>query len=75
MMSKADLKQIPIPSRRLPTRDVCARYGVVARTVDRWVETGVLPKPMRINRVRYWDLLELEEFDRARMSEASTNAA
>jgi hypothetical protein len=44
---------------------VCARYGGISgRTVDRWVETEVLPPPvMRINNVRYWSEEELEAAD------------
>jgi hypothetical protein len=38
--------------------------------VDRWVEAGILPEPMRVNRVRYWDLDQLEEMERERMAKA-----
>jgi hypothetical protein len=36
------------------TKDLCQRYGVVARTVDRWVAQGVLERPIWINGRRYW---------------------
>ena len=62
MMSRPD------QNRKLTARALCERYGVVSKTIDRWTETGILPKPMRINRYRYWDLAELEAFDRARMA-------
>ena len=52
--------------RKLTCRALTERYGVVDRTIDRWVATGVLPEPMRINSIRYWDLDELEEFERER---------
>jgi predicted DNA-binding transcriptional regulator AlpA len=59
---------IPKPqSRKLPMREMCMRYGVSSRTIDRWLVTGILPQPLRINRYRYWDLAELEVFERARM--------
>jgi predicted DNA-binding transcriptional regulator AlpA len=62
-------------NRKLPARALCERYGIVPRTIDRWLETGVLPKPMRINRFRYWDLAELEEFDRSRMAAQTAKVA
>src|SRR5262245_21065998 len=44
------------------------------RTVDRWVNTGILPPPaMRIKGVRYWDEAELEAADRARMAQSHKN--
>ena len=51
-------------NRMLPTRLVCARYNITDRTVDRWVETGILPTPVRINGLRYWRQHELERRDR-----------
>jgi predicted DNA-binding transcriptional regulator AlpA len=56
--------------RKLTCRALTERYGVVYRTIDRWVATGVLPEPMRINKIRYWDLGELEEFERKRKAQA-----
>jgi predicted DNA-binding transcriptional regulator AlpA len=55
-------------ARKLTARALQQRYGVVVRTVDRWVATGVLPKPMRINKIRYWDEAEIEERERKRIS-------
>jgi predicted DNA-binding transcriptional regulator AlpA len=57
-------------TRKLTTRMLCERYGIVDRTVDRWTESGILPKPMRINNVRYWDEAEVEQRERERMSAA-----
>jgi hypothetical protein len=34
---------------------------VVDRTIDRWVETGILPQPIYINNRRYFDLQEVDE--------------
>ncbi len=63
-------------NRKLTARSVCERYGIVSKTIDRWTETGILPQPMRINRYRYWDLAELDAFDRARMAgKEAENAA
>jgi predicted DNA-binding transcriptional regulator AlpA len=64
--------------RKLPMRAMCERYGVSDRTIDRWLEMGHLPKPMRVNRYRYWDLAELEQFEREKTDVAqppSTNSA
>ena len=54
-------------ARKLTSRALQERYGVVDRTIDRWVESGVLPQPMRINKIRYWDLEEIEERDSQRL--------
>jgi len=43
--------------------------------VDRWVDKGILPKPMVINKLRYWDEDELDRRDQERMTEASTAAS
>lgn len=58
--------------RKLTSRMLCERYGVVTRTIDRWVAAGILPQPMVINSFRYWDEAELEERDRERMRPAAT---
>jgi len=55
-------------TRKLTTTLLQERYGITDRTIDRWVETGVLPQPMRINKRRYWDLEEIEQRERDRMA-------
>jgi DNA-binding transcriptional MerR regulator len=55
--------------RKLTARQVCERYsGVTVRTIDRWLERGLLPQPMKINNVRYWDEDDLTAADQARMA-------
>ena len=56
--------------RKLRAQAVCARYGISTKTVDRWVQTGILPAPMVINNVRYWDEDEIDRRDQERMAEA-----
>lgn len=58
--------------RKLTTRMLRERYNVTDRTVDRWVATGILPEPMRINKARYWDEDEIEQRDRARIAAGKT---
>jgi predicted site-specific integrase-resolvase len=55
-------------ARKLTSRALQQRYGVVDRTIDRWVEAGILPVPMRINKIRYWDETEIEQLERERMA-------
>jgi len=62
------------PKRKLRTQALCERYDITSRTVDRWVEQGVLPKPMVINHVRYWDEDDIDRRDQERMAEANTAA-
>lgn len=50
----------------LPTRDVLARYRIHARTLDRWLIDPDLkfPKPVFINKRRYFRLRALQIFER-----------
>jgi len=58
-----------ISGRKLVTaRRLCERYGVVPRTIDRWLAAGLLPEPLRINTIRYWNLDEIEQRDQERAS-------
>jgi predicted DNA-binding transcriptional regulator AlpA len=50
--------------RMLPTRLVCERYSITDRTVDRWLDSGILPPPVRINGLRYWRQSELKQSER-----------
>ena len=53
-------------SKKLPTSAVAARYGKTAKTLDRWVETGIIPRPKYINGYKFWDEAELDASDNAR---------
>jgi DNA-binding transcriptional MerR regulator len=59
----------------LPTRALCERYDIVDRTIDRWVEQGILPAPTIINNRRYWPEDEIEKRERAGMHPAGGRAA
>ena len=52
--------------RKVTARVLCERYDVVTRTLDRWVESGILPEPEYINGIRYWTEAEVEERERER---------
>lgn len=54
----------------LPASVVWRRYGVVDRTLDRWLANESLgfPKPLVINRRRYFRENELVEWERQRAS-------
>jgi predicted DNA-binding transcriptional regulator AlpA len=58
-------------ARKLPARQVCQRYGFCDKTLDRWCANEKLnfPKPMYVNKRRYFDEDELDEFDRRQRSE------
>lgn len=36
-------------------RAFAERHGVSPRTIDRWTRAGLLPKPVRINKRKYWN--------------------
>jgi predicted DNA-binding transcriptional regulator AlpA len=59
-------------ARKLTSRALQQRYGVVDRTIDRWVEASILPEPMRINKIRYWDEAEIEQFERGLVAKRPT---
>lgn len=46
------LKNMPIYKR---AADICIEFGVSNTTIWRWVESGRLPRPLKINGHRYWD--------------------
>jgi predicted site-specific integrase-resolvase len=62
------------PYRRLTARRLCERYDVVVRTIDRWLEQGILPPPLIINGRRYWDEEEIERSERERMTRRNAAA-
>jgi hypothetical protein len=60
------------PTIKLPAPRVCERYDIVDRTLDRWLKNKALkfPKPLYINKRRYFDLVELEYWERAQAVQA-----
>ncbi|MBR1156588.1 MerR family transcriptional regulator [Bradyrhizobium sp. JYMT SZCCT0428] len=54
-------------SRKLPTRQVCARYGVTDRTIARWERDPELkfPQPTIVNHRKYYDDEQLTCWDRS----------
>jgi DNA-binding transcriptional MerR regulator len=57
-----------LADRKLPTRQVCRRYGVTDRTVNRWERDQKLnfPQPQIINGRKYYAEDGLTAWDRAR---------
>ena len=57
----------------LPTRLVLKRYGVTSRTLDRWLDSEPLgfPRPLVINRFRYFRESDLIAWERQRASSKS----
>jgi hypothetical protein len=53
-----------VGARKLVARDLINYFGVVDRTITRWVETGILPQPIYINHRRYWDEDAIAEAER-----------
>ncbi len=52
----------------LPARRVWERYGIADRTLDRWLTRSALefPKPIVVNKRRYWHEDELIAWERGR---------
>jgi hypothetical protein len=61
-----------VRDRRLPARLVCERYDIVRRTLDRWIDNEALgfPRPIVINKRRYFREHELEAWERQRAQAA-----
>jgi hypothetical protein len=57
---------------KLPTVKVAQRYGVTTRSIERWEEDQELrfPRPLVINRRKYWALVDLETWERRRAAAA-----
>lgn len=59
------------PDTRLTGPQVCERFGDMSdMTLWRWLQNDALgfPKPLVINRRRYWKLAEIEAWERAQAS-------
>jgi predicted DNA-binding transcriptional regulator AlpA len=52
--------------QKLKSKDMRQRYQCSNSTLDRWSHEDLIPKPMRIRRTKYWDLNEVEAYDKAR---------
>ena len=71
-MHDSDKQREAGKKRLVATSVVCQRYGRASRTLDRWIESGDLPKPTYIRGLRYWDEAELDAFDEARKAGAAS---
>lgn len=61
-----EAKKQQVKKRLRGVRFLCERYGRSDRTIDRWVELGIIPRPQYINGYKYWDEGELDASDEAR---------
>ena len=43
------------PKHLEPKRETARRFGVCTKTVDRWVDRGILGRPIKINGRDYFD--------------------
>jgi DNA-binding transcriptional MerR regulator len=54
-------RSITMQRKLYQTRALLAnKYGVVPKTISVWVRRGVLPRPVRIGRAKYYDVAEVE---------------
>jgi hypothetical protein len=68
-----DIEVVPyvaprVRHQRLPTRVVAQRYNVSTKSIMRWAADSRLgfPRPLIINRRKYWSEAELDAFDARR---------
>jgi hypothetical protein len=43
--------------------DIADRHGVSIRTIDRWIEAGIVPQPLRVQRLKFWPRGTLASFN------------
>lgn len=51
----------------ITAKQVCERYGSITEmTLHRWLQEPAMrfPRPIKINRLRFFDIEELDEYDR-----------
>ena len=51
-----------VPVGYLNTEAVCLLFGRSRKTINRMIETGVLPKPLKFGRQSLWDKKEMESW-------------
>jgi hypothetical protein len=67
---------IPTAAPQLEShRKKAERHGVCTKTLDRWVEDGILPEPFRINGRKYWPVHVEPRRDGAVIANTTTTAA
>lgn len=52
------------PNRLLTTRLLAEANSISIRTLERWVEVGILPKPLRVNGRKFWPVGTVPTFDK-----------
>ena len=59
-----------VTDRMLPTRDVCRRYDVSSKTIERWQADPKLnfPSPLVVNNRKYFSDAQLTAWERSRMA-------
>lgn len=53
----------PLNLKRKKTNQLCEENGVAPVTIWRWVKSGILPKPQKINGQNYWPADTDPKFD------------
>ncbi len=63
--------------KKLSSPAVCERYGIHRRTFGYWMTNASLafPKPITINSKHYFDLAEIEAWERSRAACSEKKAA
>jgi len=60
------------PGKKLSSTAVCQRYGIHRRTFGHWITNAdmAFPKAITINSKHYFDLAEIEAWERLRASQS-----
>ena len=56
------------PDEYLTAPQLDRRYNKCRKTIDRWIEQGILPRPVVINGRWHWLRSELEQHERERIA-------
>ncbi len=76
-MHSADNPQKALNRPLVPSKTVCLRFGIVDRTLDRWIASKSLafPRPIVINRRRYFEIDEVTAWENTRKQAAPSDEA
>jgi hypothetical protein len=62
---------------KVSTGDIARRFGISTRTFERWLDNPKLgfPRPMVIQRRRYWDLEAIQVWERRQAAASASRSA
>jgi predicted DNA-binding transcriptional regulator AlpA len=64
------------PGELASVKTLEARYGVVSKTLDKWIKSSGFPKPIMLNaRKRVWPVAAILEWEKSRAMASGSESA